>query len=207
LHYLGNAWPVILITDRQRRLRRESSFLPRAPSVDSVAPARSFMLAENNTTPPSSRFPCGARKEVFIKTFLFLLCLLFVRPSLSSAQATSAEKIIDMTEKCGLHPMLLRDKVGKLVWFSPEQLQSRIVATVPLEKPTIPRQKYTGQVSMHVIINAKGNVICQWGGAGHPVMLSPAFRAVHEWRFKPLLSDGKPAEYVGTLKVHVESAD
>jgi hypothetical protein len=112
-----------------------------------------------------------------------------------------------MTEKCGAHPALLRDRAGKLVWFSPEQLQSMLVATVPLEKPAIPRQKYTGQVSMHVMVNAKGKVVCMWGGAGHPVMLSPAFRAVHQWRFKPLVSDGKPAEYVGTLKVQVESAD
>jgi hypothetical protein len=142
-----------------------------------------------------------------MKTFLLLLCLLCVGSVLSSAQTTSAEKIIDMTEKCGAHPTLLRDRAGKLVWFSPEQLQSRIVATVPLEKPVIPRQKYIGQVSMHVIVNTKGNVICMWGAAGHPVMLSPAFRAVHEWRFKPMVSDGQPAEYVGTLKVQVESAD
>ena len=112
-----------------------------------------------------------------------------------------------MTEKCGVHPTLLRDGVGKLVWFSPEQLHSLMVATVPLEKPSIPGQKYVGQVSMHIMVNTKGNVVCMWGGAGHPVMLSPAFRAVRAWRFKPLASDGKPAEYVGTIKVQVESAD
>jgi hypothetical protein len=147
------------------------------------------------------------RKGVFMKTFLLLVCMSSVGAALCSAQATSAEKIINMTEKCGAHPMLLRDRVGKLVWFSPEQLQSLIVATVPVAKPAIPRQKYVGQVSMHIMVNTKGNVVCMWGGAGHPVMLSPAFRAVHEWRFKPLVSDGKPAEYVGTIKVQVESAD
>jgi hypothetical protein len=165
------------------------------------------MPADTNTKLFFSRAPYGTRKEVFLKAFLLLLCLLFAGPALSSAQDTSVERIMDMTEKCGAHPRLFRDRVGKVVWFSPEQLQSLIVATVPLEKPTIPRQKYVGQVSMHILVSTRGNVVCMWGGAGHPVMLSPAFRAVHEWRFKPLVSDGKPAEYVGTLKVQVESAD
>jgi tRNA U34 5-methylaminomethyl-2-thiouridine-forming methyltransferase MnmC len=109
-------------------------------------------------------------------------------------------------DKCGSHPLLMRDTAGKLLWFSPEQLEERVTKKVTPETLSIEGFKYQGVVSLKVMIGTTGDVICMWGAAGHPVMIPPAFKAVHEWKFKPMVHQGKPAEYLGTVRISVAAA-
>lgn len=109
----------------------------------------------------------------------------------------------EVTEKCGPHPLLVRDAAGKLQWFSPEQLEERITKKVTPETLSIEGFKYEGVVSLKVMIGTTGDVICMWGAAGHPIMIPTAFKAVHEWKFKPLIHQGRPAEYLGTVRIRV----
>ena len=114
--------------------------------------------------------------------------------------AVAADEIGD---KCGEHPRLLRDASGAAVWHSPQQLEELVLKRVTPEKPSLHNFTYDGFVSAKVMINTRGEVICMWNAAGHPVMIPPAMKAAREWKFKPLVRDGKPVEYVGMLRIPV----
>ncbi|MBZ5630882.1 MAG: energy transducer TonB [Acidobacteriia bacterium] len=133
-----------------------------------------------------------------MKCIALLLCLIAL------AGVSLAD---DVTEKCGPHPLLMRDKDGKLAWLSPQQLEERATKKVAPETLSIGGFKYEGVVSLKVMVGTTGDVICMWGAAGHPVMISPAFKAAHEWKFKPLIHEGKPAEYLGTMRIRVATAN
>ncbi|MFB3814884.1 MAG: hypothetical protein ACE14L_12325 [Terriglobales bacterium] len=111
----------------------------------------------------------------------------------------------EITVHCGEHPALMRDSAGKVVWLSPAELEARIVKKVPVQKPAVAGLNYSGVVSIKVMINTTGDVVCMWDAAGSPVVLANAVVAAQQWKFKPLTKKGAPAEYVGTLKVSVST--
>ncbi len=99
----------------------------------------------------------------------------------------------------------MRDAGGKAVWHSPEQINDLVLKKVAPEKPSVAGFNYDGVVSLKIMVNTEGDVICMWNAAGHPVMIPGAVKAVHEWKFKPLSRNGKLVEYVPTVKVPVST--
>ena len=130
---------------------------------------------------PARQFVCAMRGAVLLFCFILLA-------GLSLAD--------EVTEKCGSHPLLMRDTAGKPQWLSPEQLEERITKKVAPETLSIDGFRYEGVVSLKVMIGTTGDVICMWGAAGHPVMIPPVFKAVHDWKFKPLVHQGRPAGHI-----------
>ena len=68
------------------------------------------------------------------------------------------------------------------------------------EYPATARQlKITGVVQVEVVIGADGGVEDVKISSGNPVLTKACAKAVHDWRFKPFLQDGKPTRAVAPL--------
>lgn len=107
----------------------------------------------------------------------------------------------------GGHPNLLRDRTGKTVIFTPEQLNNMAVTEVKPEFPKLPPNfQYDGYVTFKVLIDTRGEVACLWGNAGPPVFAQAANEAGRWWKFKPMRVNGKAVEYLGTMKFHFSAA-
>ena len=109
-------------------------------------------------------------------------------------------------QKCGSHPNLLRQKSGTLIWFSSAELEQMAVKTVKPRPVPIKQMNFNGVVKINIMVNTSGDVVCLWNVKGHPLMLAGAATAAHDWKFKPKIQEGRPAEFVGTLELPVSTA-
>ena len=101
----------------------------------------------------------------------------------------------------GEHPDLLRDKSGQVRFLAPEQLSQmaskKVQPVTPKTQTGIP---YDSFVTFKILVNKDGEVDCIWANAGNPIFLPAADEAGRSWKFKPMVVNGKPVEFVGTLK-------
>lgn len=106
---------------------------------------------------------------------------------------------------CGEHPNLFRNHAG-IVWFTAEQLEKMAIKrVVPVTPPSAAGFQYDGFVTFKILVNTKGEISCIWGSAGNSLFLTAVNEALQYWRFKPMLANGKPVEFVGMAKFHVHS--
>jgi len=104
---------------------------------------------------------------------------------------------------CGEHPDVLRNKSG-IVWFAPAQLEKMAIKRLePVMPPTPVGFHYDGYVTFNILVDRNGDVGCIWASAGNSLFLGAANEALQYWKFKPMLVNGKPVEFVGTMKFHV----
>ena len=104
---------------------------------------------------------------------------------------------------CGEHPEVFRNKSG-MVWFTPEQLEKMATKRVVPGVPSTPAGfHYDGYVTFRILVDKDGLIGCIWAQGGNPLFFAPVNEALQYWQFKPLLVDGKPVEFVGTMKFHV----
>ena len=59
--------------------------------------------------------------------------------------------------------------------------------------------KVTGKVELEVVIGADGTVEEVKIASGNPMLTRQCAKAVHDWRFKPFLQDGKPTRAMAPL--------
>jgi hypothetical protein len=103
----------------------------------------------------------------------------------------------------GEHPDLLLDKSGQQKWFASEQLEQMATKKVPPVAPKVPaKYQYQGDVSFNVLVNKQGDVACIWGNRGDQIFIPAANEAGRWWKFKPMVVDGKPVEFTGTMRFH-----
>lgn len=109
-------------------------------------------------------------------------------------------------QNCGEHPDILRDRSGKIVWFTPEKLKERAIKQVEPETPSMMEGfHFQGDVSFKVLIDKNGEIGCIWERTGHPMFAKAANEALQYWRFKPMMVNGRPVEFVGTMKFHMSA--
>lgn len=142
--------------------------------------------------------PFLAGKGCALKTLTLMvpLCAVLFCANVAGAQLGS---------NCGDHPEILRGKSG-IIWFTPEQLEKRATKQV---KPVMPARvagfHFEGFVSFKVLVDVHGDIGCIWEETGNPVCAAAANEALQYWKFKPIVVDGKPVEYVGVVKFHVRA--
>jgi TonB family protein len=77
-------------------------------------------------------------------------------------------------------------------------------------KPTYPplavQARISGTVQLHAIITRDGTVREVDAISGHPLLLQSAMNAVKQWRYKPTLLNGRPAEVDTTIDVEFNLA-
>lgn len=105
---------------------------------------------------------------------------------------------------CSGHHDILRDQSGRIVWFTPEQLKKMAIKQVEPETPLrLSGFHFQGYVSFKILVDRNGEIGCIWEQIGNPVFGKAANEALQYWSFKPMLVNGKPVEFVGTVKFHM----
>jgi hypothetical protein len=83
-------------------------------------------------------------------------------------------------------------------------MQSRIS-----QKTAVVVPEYAGSgadVTIEVVVDTGGKVVCIDNARGHPLLVGPAIQAVSKWQFKPLVDKlGKETVFYGDLRVRVEN--
>jgi len=112
----------------------------------------------------------------------------------------------DVQQQCGPHPDLARDSSCALKWLTPDEVQNRVRTIVLPEPVPMPNGAvYTGVIGAKIMVSTSGDVVCLWGVSGHPVLIPAAIRALHQWKFRPMVVSGKQVEFVGQVRVPVRS--
>ena len=136
----------------------------------------------------------------YIRLFLPLaLIFILVEPRCFS-QTTDPGIVNDKNWSCLKRKDLLRDKEGRTVWQTSETLMDHVLEREPIERPgPLGKNKLRGVVTIRIVINNKGKVICAQGVAGHPMAIGPAIHSVRKWTFKVFTTGGKRKSTVGVL--------
>jgi outer membrane biosynthesis protein TonB len=104
------------------------------------------------------------------------------------------------------HHHMLRDRSGRVVWFTSEQLKKMAVKQPEPETPSrLAGFQIAGYVSFKILVDQNGEISCVWDQVGNPVFSKAANEALQYWIFKPMLVNGKPVEFVGTMKFYMST--
>ncbi len=97
--------------------------------------------------------------------------------------------------------LVVRDKNGKVVWFSHEQMKERAIARVAPEMAATARMaRVEGEVVLNACVGTDGLPKNIWAISGHPMLIPSAIYAASQWRFKPYTVKSKPIGFAGTLR-------
>jgi hypothetical protein len=129
-----------------------------------------------------------------IQNLLLIVCL-------SLASISSGFAYQESNLPCGEPANLQRDKRGKPLWYSSEQMKKRTESRV---LPTAPLLHMRGQVVVVLLVNAEGEVVCAKSMNRHPLAVKLLEERVSRLRFKPVKSKGAPVSTYGLLTLYVE---
>lgn len=107
------------------------------------------------------------------------------------------------TLPCASNEKLLKDEKGKLVWLSSQQLREMAVHKPEPTEDT--HLKIGGTVFVDILVNGDGKVICAKVANGHPILRGHAMNAATQWKFKPVIKNGKPIAFAGRLMFFISS--
>jgi Gram-negative bacterial TonB protein C-terminal len=147
------------------------------------------------------RSPNRYDRPVALAAIIFTSFALFsVGPWCS--QVLSVNKSFRKNRSCFERKDLLRDNHGRPVRMSSSELTDRVIERQPIERPgTLGRNNLRGVVTIQVVIDKQGRVICAYGVAGHPIAFGPAIKSLQKWTFRPYSVNGKRKAVVGVLDI------
>jgi hypothetical protein len=97
---------------------------------------------------------------------------------------------------------ILRNSKGQPRWFSSTELMDRVIEKQPVERPgVLGKNQLRGVVTIQVVIDKNGKVVCTRGVEGHPLGIASAIRSLCGWTFRPYISNGKRKSIVGVLSI------
>jgi hypothetical protein len=86
------------------------------------------------------------------------------------------------------------------VWLTSEELLNRVVESEPIERPgPLGKNNLRGVVTIRILINKQGKIVCAQGVDGHPVAIGAAIHSLRRWTFKAFTLSGKRKSVVGVL--------
>lgn len=107
------------------------------------------------------------------------------------------------TEFCASAGPLLTDGKGKPVWLDTDALLKDATHCVAPKMPALARQaRLDGYVSVDILVDQKGHVVCVQLINGHPMLVGSAIEAAKDWLFRPKKAKGKRVSYYGHLRFH-----
>jgi hypothetical protein len=78
----------------------------------------------------------------------------------------------------------------------------RVLEKEPIERPgAMGKNTLRGVVSIRILINKHGKVICAQGVDGHPIAIGAAIHSLRRWTFKPFTVSGERKSVVGVLNL------
>jgi TonB family protein len=133
----------------------------------------------------AARFPAGVRELRGAGR-----CLLTVRRlSLLFAMISTLAAAVCPTKGPVLHRVL-----------ETEELLKQSSHCVSPQLPLLGKQvRIHGVVSVRILVDPHGNVICVKLIKGHPLMIGAAIEAASKWSFRPMTERGRPVSFFGRL--------
>ena len=126
----------------------------------------------------------------------------------SSGQERSQVKGSHKSWACLKRTNLLRDRHGRPIWLASSELMDRVVERQPIERPgPLGKNSLQGAVSIEVLINKAGKVICARGVEGHPIAIAAAIHSLRKWIFRPYTVNSKSKTVAGVLTVMYDFAN
>ena len=127
-----------------------------------------------------------------------VLTLLAIGPVQLLGQTSSAKTAGNWS--CLRRRDLWRDQKGRPRWLNSDELKDRTEASQPIERPGgLGRNSMKGSVTIELVIDGHGKVVCARGVKGHPMAIGPALKSLRNWSFKPAVVDGKSKAMAGSL--------
>ena len=121
----------------------------------------------------------------FAVVLVFLLSLLVEQSAFSQ---TTVPYKSTKNWSCLKRKDLLRDKQGRPVRLTSEELLDRDIEREPIERPgPLGKNNLRGVVSIRIVINKHGKVICAQGVDGHPMAIGAAIYSLRRLTFKAFL--------------------
>jgi len=94
------------------------------------------------------------------------------------------------------------DAQGRPRWLATRELMNRVIEKREVDRPgALGKNNLRGVVTVQVVINKKGRVVCTHGIKGHPLAIASVEHSLREWTFRPYLSHGKSKSMAGVLNV------
>lgn len=92
------------------------------------------------------------------------------------------------------------------MWFTSEELKNMATRRPePQTPPSLAGFHIAGYVSFKVLVDRDGKIRCIWDQVGNPVFGKAANEALQYWTFKPMVVNGKPVEFVGTVRFYMSA--
>jgi TonB family protein len=86
------------------------------------------------------------------------------------------------------------------VRVDPEELQNRLISTVKPQYPELAKRAgIDGAVQLEVQVNKNGTVEVRRALAGERLLVNAAIEAVKQWRYDPVIVEGKPVNAISTV--------
>ena len=98
---------------------------------------------------------------------------------------------------CETNARLLKDDNGKPVWIGPREMRNRAIYKV--DPHLDPHFKSESTLFADILVNEDGKVDCVKISNGHAVLRELVLSAAKEWRFQPMIEDGRKVSYLGRL--------
>jgi TonB family protein len=91
---------------------------------------------------------------------------------------------------------------GKPYLLRSSQVQRLITRRTSIKPPgSLEKNNLRGTVTVNILIDEKGKVICIKAVKGHPIAQSSVVASIYNWKFKPYKFKGKPISVFGVLTV------
>lgn len=150
--------------------------------------------------------PKGNRNQykwsVVVGTSILVLCAALPTTGRSSKRQSTPDASQVSRWHCLKRRDILRNSSGHLRWFSSSELMERVIDKQPVERPgVLGKNNLRGVVTIQVVIDKNGKVICTRGVEGHPLGIASAIRSLRKWTFRPYVSNGKRKSMVGILSI------
>jgi TonB family protein len=80
--------------------------------------------------------------------------------------------------------------------------QLRTEKVYPVYPPLAVQVRLQGTVTLHVLVNASGDVENVKLISGHPMLSPPAIEAVKQWKYQPYVKDGNAVPFAGMVRLN-----
>ena len=101
-----------------------------------------------------------------------------------------------------LAPVYGQDKSAQPIRVESKEMAPRLIEAVRPRYPEYARAARTqGRVELEVVVDEEGNVASVKAKSGHPDLRDPAVQAVRQWKYAPVMVDGKAVSVITEVEV------
>lgn len=104
---------------------------------------------------------------------------------------------------CSYSGELLRDKAGKTVRFTSDEMNARATRKIDINSGFMGYLDFRAIFLLEVLVGPTGKVVCTKSLHGFPPADAKVGKALQQWEFKPANQGGKPVASLGLLEFYL----